>query len=84
LHQNFPNPFNPETKIRFDLPKQESVTLKVYNAMGQLIAVLADNELTGAGVKEVNFNTNGLASGIYFYIIKAGDFTQTKKMILLK
>jgi len=84
LHQNFPNPFNPVTKIRFELAKQSNVTIKVYNVTGQLIALLANNEPQNAGIKEVNFNANGLASGIYFYTLTAGDFTDTKKMILVK
>jgi hypothetical protein len=84
LQQNFPNPFNPVTKIRFDLPQSGNVTLKVFNAAGQLVAVLANNEFTSAGVKEVNFNGTGFASGVYFYSISVGDFTQTKKMVLVK
>lgn len=84
LEQNFPNPFNPETKIRFELPKSESVTLKVYNSLGQQVAILANNEFTTAGYKEVTFNGANFPSGIYFYSISAGEYSQTKKMILVK
>lgn len=84
LNQNYPNPFNPVTKIRFALPQSGNVTLKVFNAVGQVVAVLANNVFTNAGVKEIDFNGNGFASGIYFYSISVGDFTQTKKMVLVK
>lgn len=84
LQQNFPNPFNPVTKIRFELPESNNVTLKVYNSIGQLVAVLANNEFTTAGIKEVNFNASSLPSGVYFYSLEAGNFSQTKKMMLVK
>jgi len=84
LSQNYPNPFNPNTKIRFSVPKNSNVTLSVYDVTGKLVSVLADNEFVSAGTKEVNFNAANLASGIYFYTLKAGDFTDTKKMILVK
>ncbi|NOS84407.1 MAG: T9SS type A sorting domain-containing protein [Ignavibacteria bacterium] len=84
LQQNYPNPFNPNTKIRFSVPKSASVTVAVYDVTGKLVATLANNEFVTAGVKEINFNAANLASGIYFYTLKAGDFSQTKKMILVK
>lgn len=84
LHQNFPNPFNPETKIKFELPKSGNVSLKVFNSIGQQVAVLANNEFTTAGYKEVSFNASNLPSGVYFYSITAGDFSKTLKMVLVK
>lgn len=84
LQQNYPNPFNPNTKIRFSVPKTANVTLEVFDVTGKLVATLANNELVSAGVKEVNFSAANLASGIYFYTLKAGNFTETKKMILVK
>lgn len=84
LQQNYPNPFNPNTKIRFSVPKSASVTVAVYDITGKLVATLANNEFVTAGTKEISFNAANLASGIYFYTLKAGDFTQTKKMILVK
>lgn len=83
LHQNFPNPFNPTTNIRFDLPKNGFVTLKVYNAMGQEVATLI-NENLNAGVKQYDWNAIDVPSGVYFYTLTAGDFKETKKMILVK
>ena len=84
LQQNYPNPFNPSTTIRFSVPKASVVTVGVYDVTGKLVATLANNEYVTAGVKEINFNAANLASGIYFYTIKSGDFSQTKKMILVK
>lgn len=84
LSQNYPNPFNPTTSIRFELPSASNVTLKVYNVRGQLVEILVNNEQVSAGYKEVEFNATNLASGIYFYSIQAGNFTATKKMILIK
>jgi len=83
LQQNYPNPFNPTTQIRFTLAEQSQVTLKVYNILGKEIATLV-NDVKGAGVHEVSFNGAGLASGVYFYTIQTGKFTQTRKMILMK
>lgn len=84
LQQNYPNPFNPSTTIRFSVPKASVVTVGVYDVTGKLVATIANNEYVTAGVKEINFNASNLASGIYFYTLKSGDFTQTKKMILVK
>jgi type IX secretion system substrate protein len=84
LQQNFPNPFNPTTNIRFELPQASNVTIKVYDAVGKLIGTLVNNEMVSAGVKEINFNASGLASGVYYYTISAGSFNDTKKMVLVK
>ena len=84
LDQNFPNPFNPVTNIRFSIPKVSNVTLKVYNIAGQEIKTLVNNEVVSAGVKEVTFDATPFASGIYFYTLTAGDFRETKKMMLVK
>lgn len=83
LSQNYPNPFNPSTKIDFTLPKAERVKVIVYNQLGQQIMQIADRDYA-AGNHSIYFNGANLASGIYFYKILAGDFTQTKKMILMK
>lgn len=83
LDQNYPNPFNPTTVINFSIPKAGNVTLKVYNALGQEIATLVD-EYKDASNYKVNFNASKLASGIYFYTLNAGNFTQSKKMMLVK
>jgi hypothetical protein len=83
LEQNFPNPFNPSTKINFSVPVEGFVTLDVYNSIGQKITTLV-NETKTAGTYVVNFDASDLTSGIYFYKISSGNFTETKKMILLK
>jgi hypothetical protein len=83
LSQNFPNPFNPATKINFALPKSGLVTLKVYNLIGQEVAALV-NEVKNAGTYSVDFNGSNLSSGIYFYKISVNDFNEVKKMMLIK
>ena len=83
LFQNYPNPFNPGTTISYTLPNSGNVTFKIYNILGDEVATLI-NEVKPAGNYEVEFNANGLASGIYFYQLKVDDFIQTKKMILMK
>jgi hypothetical protein len=83
LDYNYPNPFNPTTKINYALPKSAFVELKVYNILGQEIATLVNADKP-AGYHEVNFNASNIPSGIYFYRLQAGDFVQTRKMILLK
>lgn len=83
LEQNFPNPFNPTTKIQYQLPQDARVTLKVYDILGSEVATLV-NEEQEAGYKEVQFNGNGIASGMYVYRLTAGDFISTKKMMVLK
>lgn len=83
LYQNYPNPFNPSTQIKFAITEQSQVSLKVYNILGKEIATLV-NDVRGAGIHEVNFDGTGLASGVYFYTLQAGKFSQTNKMILIK
>ena len=83
LSQNYPNPFNPSTKINFSIQKPGIVTLKVYNILGQQVATLVNKEMK-VGTYTYNFDASRLSSGVYFFSIKAGDFAQTKKMILLK
>jgi len=83
LVQNYPNPFNPSTTISFILPQKENVSLKVYNAMGEEVASLIQG-LMEAGTHKINFNSQNLASGLYFYTLTAGNKTQSKKMMLLK
>jgi hypothetical protein len=84
LSQNYPNPFNPSTEIRFTIPKSTAVTLKVYNLLGQVVAVLINNEFKEAGSHLVEFDGSNLASGIYIYKIEAGNFAQSRKMVLIK
>jgi len=83
LNQNYPNPFNPKTNIKFSIPKSSFVTLKVYDMLGKEIASLVNEDLS-AGVYSFDFNAGGLASGVYFYKLIAGDYTDIKKMTLLK
>ena len=83
LEQNFPNPFNPSTKIRFSIPEQGLVTLKVFNLLGEEVATLINTEMT-TGSYEVDFKGSEISSGIYFYTLTADNFISTKKMILLK
>jgi len=83
LNQNYPNPFNPSTVIRYSLAENGFINLKVYDLTGKTVAVLV-NENQKTGSYEVNFDGYNLASGIYFYKLSVNDFTQTKKMVLLK
>jgi hypothetical protein len=83
LMQNFPNPFNPTTNIRFDLPKNAFATLIVYDMLGKEVAVLLNKNLNAASYV-LDFNAAELPSGIYFYKLQAGDFTSIKKMTLIK
>jgi hypothetical protein len=83
LFQNYPNPFNPTTKIRYTIPKSGSVNLKVFNILGQEVKILV-NEFQTVGRYEVDFSSNGLASGVYIYRLKVNGFDQSKKMIILK
>jgi len=83
LEQNYPNPFNPTTTIRYDLPLQAHVTLKVYDVLGREILTLVDKNET-AGSHSTTFNASHFPSGIYFYRIQSGEFSKTKKLILLK
>ena len=83
LEQNYPNPFNPKTNIQYAISNRQFVTIKVYDILGNEIAILVDEEKP-AGEYEVEFNASSLPSGVYVYQLKAGSFIQTKKMILLK
>ena len=83
LSQNYPNPFNPSTKIKFSIQKAGLVTLKLYNILGQEVETLVNKELS-VGSYEFDFNASRLSSGVYLYSIQSGDFTQTKKMVLMK
>jgi hypothetical protein len=79
----FPNPFNPTTIIKYDLPTSSHVSLKIFNTLGQEVTTLVD-DVQDAGYKSVEFNASNLASGVYFYRLQAGDFVQTKKFVLLR
>jgi uncharacterized protein (TIGR02145 family) len=83
LFQNFPNPFNPSTTIKYSLPKSGNVKLTIYNALGSKIAAIV-NEYKPAGYYSVQFNGNNLASGIYLYRLESGNYSSTKKFIMLK
>ncbi len=83
LEQNYPNPFNPTTTIEYRLPQKGLVTLKIYNILGQEVKTLV-NRFENEGKHQVKFDAVDLPSGVYFYRIEAGNFVQTKKLILLK
>lgn len=83
LKQNYPNPFNPETRITYSLPRDEEVTLTVHDMLGREITTLVDRRQS-AGVHTIRFDASGLASGVYLYRIHAGEFSQTRKMLLVK
>ena len=83
LGQNYPNPFNPSTSIEYNVPVTGNVTLKVYDILGKEVASLVDKQ-QDAGSYIVNWNASSLSSGVYFYKLTAGSFTQTKKMMLSK
>lgn len=83
LGQNYPNPFNPTTNIEYGLPWSTHVTLDLYNSLGQLVRHLVD-ETQDAGYHQVKVDCRQISSGIYFYRFQAGEFTETKKLLLLK
>jgi hypothetical protein len=83
LSQNYPNPFNPTTTISFSLPSKSYVSLKVFDALGREVSVLVSEEMT-AGPYSKQWNANSLPSGVYFYRLQAGSFSETKKLILLR
>ncbi len=83
LKQNYPNPFNPSTTITFSIPKESNVTIKIFNILGQEVKTLLNRDET-PGIYSFNFNANNLSSGIYFYSIRAGNYYNVKKMMLLK
>jgi len=84
LEHNYPNPFNPSTKIAFSVPTTVEVKLEVYNIRGQVVATLIANQVYEAGEHSITFDASNLVNGIYFYRIEAGEFVDVKKMILLK
>lgn len=84
LYQNYPNPFNPVTTIRYELPESSNVTLKVYDILGNEVAVLIDNEYQLPASYKIPFDAINLSSGVYFYRLNTGGFTMTKKMMLLR
>ncbi len=83
LSNNYPNPFNPSTRIEYAIPKNSFVTLKIYDNLGREISTLV-NEMKSAGKYSIDFNANNLAAGVYFYKITSDNFTNVKKMILVK
>jgi len=83
LSQNYPNPFNPSTTLDYSISKSSHVVLQVFNVLGQSVARLVDKELTPGSYK-TTFDASSLSSGVYFYTLRAGNFVQTKKMILMK
>jgi hypothetical protein len=83
LYLNYPNPFNPSTRLRFDIPKEALTRLTVYDITGRKVSELVDKQLT-AGAYEVLFDASNLSSGAYFYKIEAGTFSDVKKMVLIK
>ena len=89
LEQNYPNPFNPTTTISYSLPIQNTISVKIYNFLGEHVVTLVNNERQSAGNHEVLWNSldkngNKVPSGTYFYEMKYGNFKQTKRMTLLK
>ena len=88
LHQNYPNPFNPTTLIRYDLPVNEHVSINIYDLTGKIVKSLV-NTNQDAGYRSINWNATNevgqpVSAGMYIYTIQAGEFRQTKKMVLLK
>ena len=83
LYQNYPNPFNPSTNIEFRIPKNGLVTLKIYNILGEEVATLVSGKLA-AGSYSYEWNASDLASGVYLYHLEAGEFVETRKMILMR
>jgi hypothetical protein len=83
LRQNYPNPFNPNTNILFELPFETIVKLSIYDSKGSLVEVLINKNMR-AGYHNVIWNSKDLASGVYFYKLEAGTFSDEKKMVLLK
>lgn len=83
LSQNYPNPFNPNTKIQFSISTAEFVSLKIFDVLGNEVATLVNDELT-PGIYQYNFDASDLSSGVYYYKLQAGNYSETKKMILMR
>nr|MBP9121179.1 T9SS type A sorting domain-containing protein [Ignavibacterium sp.] len=83
ISQNYPNPFNPSTKITYNIPQRSNVSLRIYDVLGKEIATLV-NEQKEAGTYNIQFDASKLSSGVYIYSIQAGDFLESRKMILMK
>jgi hypothetical protein len=83
LGQNYPNPFNPSTTIEFSVPKKNNVKIVIYDAIGRAVSTVVNSQLD-PGTYKVNFESNNLASGIYYYSLISGEFSTTKKMVLVK
>ena len=88
LHQNYPNPFNPATTLRYDLPEDALVNITIYDMMGRVVNNLASSQQR-AGYKSIQWNATNeqghpVSAGLYLYTIEAGEFRQTRKMVLLK
>jgi hypothetical protein len=83
LEQNFPNPFNPSTVIRYAIPVKSRVLLTVHNILGQVVATIV-NESQDAGFHEIRFDAPNLSSGVYLYRLEAGKFVETRKLTLIK
>ena len=83
LSQNYPNPFNPSTTIKYDLPSPCRVNIEIYDILGRRVMTLVDEEQV-AGSHQAIWNASDKASGIYFYRIQAGEFVETKKMLLVR
>jgi len=83
LYQNYPNPFNPSTTVKFEVSKANNVSLTVYDVNGREVKTLV-NEFLNAGTYSVSFDASGLSSGTYFYTLRAGDYTETKKLLLVR
>ena len=83
LYNNYPNPFNSSTVIRFVIPESDYVLLEVYNLLGEKIITLV-NEFTNTGIYSIQFEADNLASGAYLYVLRTSGFMQTKKMLLIR
>ena len=83
LVNNYPNPFNPSTTIKFNLPEDSHVTVEIFNSLGEMVETLVSERLT-SGLHEIQRNANNMTSGVYFYKINAGSNFEIKKMSLLK
>ena len=83
LYSNYPNPYNPSTTFTYSLPEESLTSLKIYDAIGNEVAVVVD-EIKSAGSHQIEFDATGLSSGIYYYTLQAGSFRETRKMVLLR